>query len=122
MKPAEIEALESFVRKMNCEAIGLHAVGRMAQKNVNAREIGNALRYGQAIELHNESGEWRVLLRHESGRPRVAVCVVFAIERGEVVTVWKNRGDDKHSTLDLSAYKFGFNVCAVLQTNLSIGA
>lgn len=120
MKQAEIEALEAHVRKLNCEAIGQHAAEWMAQKNVSAREIANSLRYGQAIELHNEAGEWRAVLRHQYGRPQVAVCAVFAIERGEVVTVWKNKGSDAHSTLDLSKYNFlGLNVCNLLQANFA---
>jgi len=115
MSPAEIGALESHIRKMNYEAIGLHASERMAQKHVNAREITNCLKYGEAIELHNEAGEWRALLRHQYGRPQVAVCVVFSIERHEVVTVWKNAGSDAHRTLDLSPYQFlGVNVCQLL--------
>lgn len=111
----EIASIETHVRKLNCEAVSQHAIERMGQKAVNARELANCLKYGEVFEAHNDTGEWRVLLRFAFGKPKVAVCAVFSIERGEVITVWKNVGQNAHRAIDMAQYPAGFNVKTVLE-------
>lgn len=114
MKAAEIGTLETHIRKVCARIIdGTHATDRMAQKGVTAKEIVNALKYGEVIEIHNEANELRAVVRFAYGRPKVAVCVVVGMETGTVVTCWKNAGQDNHQTLNLYAYTWNVNACAL---------
>jgi hypothetical protein len=86
----------------------------MGQKGVTEREIMLALQFGKVVEIHNEANEPRVVIRHAYGRPKVAVCVVFGLESGAVVTTWKNNGHDNHKTLDRSAYSWRVDALQVV--------
>ncbi len=86
----------------------------MAQKGVTAKEIENCLKYGNGIEIHNEAGELRAVVRHAYGRPKVAVCVVIGLGSGTIVTTWKNSGSDNHKTLNVLAYGWQVNVVELL--------
>jgi len=97
MKAAEIAALEISVRKVTAHILSTHAAYRMAQKGVTAKEIENCLKYGIAIEIHNEAGELRAVIRHAYGRPKVAICLVIGLESQTVVTTWKNAGRVRQS-------------------------
>ena len=114
MKAAEIEALELRVREIAETVISTHAAERMHQKNVTAREIENCLRYGVVIELHDEAGELRMVVRHDSGRPKVGVVAVVAFETGTIVTVWRNAGSDNHATLNDFAYQRNVKIASIL--------
>ena len=114
MKAAEITALEARIHQVCSPELAGHAAQRMEQKSVSAQEITNCLRWGQAVEIHNEAGELRAVVRHQYGKPKVAVCVVVSLETGVVVTTWKNKGSDNHSTLNLWAYQWQVNVASVL--------
>ncbi len=114
MKEAEKQALTSRIREVAETVISTHAAERMAQKGVTAREIENCLKYGNGIEIHNEQGELRAVVRHAYGRPKVAVCVVIGLESGTIVTTWKNSGSDNHKTLNVLAYGWQVNVVELL--------
>lgn len=114
MKQAEIEVLEVRVREIAATVISTHAADRMTQKGVTAKEIENCLKYGIAIEIHNEANELRAVIRHAYGKPKVAVCVVIGLASGTIATTWKNAGSDNHSTLNLYAYQWNVNVATVL--------
>jgi hypothetical protein len=114
MKASEIAALEISVRKVTARILSTHAAARMAEKGVTVKEIENCLKYGIAIEIHNEAGELRVVIRHAYGRPKVAVCLVIGLTSQTVVTTWKNAGSDSHSTLNLFKYQWNVNVASLL--------
>ena len=114
MNGEEKAALITRVRQIAETVISTHAADRMAQKGVTAKEIENCLRYGFAVEIHNEASEWRAVIRHAYGRPKVAVCVVIGLETGTIVTTWKNAGSDNHATLNLNAYDLKVNVASLL--------
>lgn len=114
MKTAEIAALEARIRLVCDPEIASHAAERMQEKRVSGQEIANCIKWGQAIEIHNEAGELRAVVRHAYGKPKVAVCVVISLETGVVVTTWKNAGNDNHKTLNVFAYQWTVNVASLL--------
>ncbi len=62
----------------------------MAQKGVSGKEIEICLKYGHAVEFHDEANELRAVIRHAFGKPKVAVCVVIGLGTGTIATCWKN--------------------------------
>lgn len=98
-----------------------HAAERMAKKQVTAREIEIALRYGNAIEVHTEAGEVRALIAHTFGKPKVKVNVVISLETGTVITTWKNAATDNHSTLDKSLYGWQMDITKLLANIREVG-
>lgn len=114
MKAAEIEALETRLRQITTTLLADHAEQRMAEKNVTPRDIELTLKYGQAIEIHNEASELRAVIRFAYGKPKVATCLVIGLETGTIVTTWKNAGNDNHGTLNLYAYQWDVNVASLL--------
>lgn len=118
MKPAEIDALEHEIRQI-VSSIGMvqvmqHAAERMQEKHITARDIELTLRFGQVIEIHNDAGELRVVVRHSYGKPKTATVVVMGLDTGSIVTAWKNGGDDNHKTLNLFAYQWKVNLVHLL--------
>jgi hypothetical protein len=113
MSPAESAAIESTVRALAVERIARHAFDRMAEKGVSEAHILETLRTGQAIEIHNDANELRVLLRADV-IGQWSACVVFSLDRQTVVTVWRNRVTDTHKTLRLNEYQWKVNVCELL--------
>lgn len=113
MTGAEILALEGRVRTVCARVIDGHCTDRMSEKNVTGREIANCLKWGEVIEAHNEAGEWRAVMRLDSGRPKVGVCCVVELSTGRIITVWKNAGADCHKTLNLNAYTLRVNLVSL---------
>jgi hypothetical protein len=114
MSGAEKEAIAVRVREIAEVVISSHAADRMNQKIVTSKEIEICLKYGHAVELHDEAGEMRAVIRHGFGRPKVAVCVVIGIETGTLVTCWKNSGSDNHKTLNTFAYDKSADIMSLL--------
>ena len=113
MSISEIQAVEAAAHKVASVRLGSHAAERMAEKGIKPSMVEACVRYGRAIEIHNEAWELRVVLRHEQNR--VATCVVLGLKSGTVVTVWKNRANDNHRTLDLSVYQWKADVASILK-------
>lgn len=114
MSEAEKAGIAVRVREIAETVISSHAAERMQQKNVTAKEIEICLKYGHAVELHDEAGELRAVIRHAFGKPKVAVCVVVGLESGTLVTTWKNAGSDNHKTLNVFAYDKSMDILAML--------
>jgi len=114
MSVADREMTTQLVRQIAQTVISTHAADRMAQKGVTGREIEICLTYGSVIEVHDEAGEWRAVIRHAFGMPKVAVCVVIGIMTGTIVTCWKNAGSDNHKTLNTFAYE-KVNLASILK-------
>lgn len=113
MTVAESVAIESTVRALNVREIAAHAFERMSQKGVSQAHILETLRTGQAIEIHNDANELRVLLRADV-IGQWSACVVFSLDRQTVVTVWRNHVNDTHKTLRLNEYQWKVDVCKLL--------
>ncbi|MFI5260790.1 MAG: DUF4258 domain-containing protein [Candidatus Paceibacteria bacterium] len=114
MTGAEKTAIAMRVAEIAATVISTHAADRMDQKGVSGKEIEICLKYGHAVEMHDEANELRAVIRHSFGKPKVAVCVVIGLESGTIVTTWKNAGSDSHSTLNMFAYDKSMNICAML--------
>lgn len=116
MSSREIEALEARTRKVTEALLIAHAEQRMAEKGITARDIELTLKYGIAIEINSDAtDEYRAVVRHAYGKPKVATCMVLGLTSGKVVTTWKNAGSDNHSTLNLYAYQWNVNVANLLE-------
>lgn len=114
MGKAEIEAAEAYVHGLKAQELADHAFKRMDTKNVTLRDIFVTIKYGRIIEVNTEGSGMRVLMRLDFGKPKVAVCVVLALDNLAVVTVWKNAGNDAHKTLDISQYQWKVDFRALL--------
>ena len=114
MSQAEKETVAARVREIAEKIISTHAAGRMTQKGVTGRELEIALKYGHAVEIHDEANELRAVIRHAFGKPKVAVCAVVGLASGLVVTTWKNAGSDNHATLNAFVYDKAMPVLAML--------
>lgn len=114
MNPAEKAAIAVRVSEIAATIISTHAADRMDQKKVTSKEIEICLKYGHAVEMHDEASELRAVIRHSFGKPKVAICVVIGLETGTIVTCWKNAGSDNHSTLNTFVYDKAMPVLAML--------
>jgi len=114
MSPKEIAAIEGIAHSVGHTLILAHAASRMVQKDVSEREIENCLKYGHAIEVHNEASNLRIVLRHDYGRPKVGVCLVLELGTNAIITVWKNKGNDGHKTLDKWQYQWNIDLVKLL--------
>ena len=85
-----------------------HFYDRAADRNFTFADARAALRFGRVIEIHNDRGEWRVLVRSHLG-----TCVVLSLENFKIVTVYDNDPEDNHDTLNRSAYRNGESVDVV---------
>lgn len=107
MTAEETQAIESHVRSLNVREMVSHASERCAQKGVKAEDAVRALTCGQAIEIHNEvPGDVRVVMRWTPTGNQNSACVVVSLVQRRIITVWPNRWNDNHSTLDRSQYKW----------------
>lgn len=82
-----------------------HLMARMIEKGINPLEIAEAIMSFSVIEykLYHE-GEERVLIRGIRSNEGYQVCVVLNVSRRRIVTAWKNREDDNHSSVRMSEY------------------
>src|SRR5271165_4786314 len=104
MSQAERQAIRSAVLSLPVQSVIQHAKDRMAQKHVTPEQAMLAIQSGQVIELHNDAGTLRTLLRVDL--QSTSVCVVLDLDRRAIITVWRNAVNDTHRTLDLSAYQW----------------
>jgi hypothetical protein len=79
-----------------------HAVRMLRQRNIQIDDVKETIRTGSLVEYNTDFGTRHILLRGESG-----VCVVVDLDLKEVATVYANRPEDNHKTLNLSRYLLG---------------
>lgn len=101
IEPEDIRRILRHIRASNW-VVSSHAVSRMHEKGISHEELSHVVKHGHMIELHNEKGTWRVLLRDSRG-----TCIVLDLGNGAVITTYKNSPGDMHRTLDTSAYYRG---------------
>ena len=107
MKERELTVVEEKVKACPFEdwRVSGHLMNRMIQKGINPLEIAEAIMSFSVIEykLYHE-GEERVLIRGIASHEGYQVCVVLNVSKRRIVTAWKNRLDDNHSTIKMSEY------------------
>lgn len=86
----------------------VHFMDRAAERSFTLQDARCAIACGKVVELHNERGEWRTLVRNRQG-----TCAVLALETLEVVTVYYNAPDDTHLTLNHALYHGANSIDAV---------
>lgn len=79
-----------------------HVLHRMASKGVTMSMLLGCLESGRIIEVHNEAGTLRAMLRDATG-----VCAVVDLHNRTVVTTYVNAASDRHNTLDRASYYWG---------------
>lgn len=109
MSPKEREVLRDAVDSLDItswDRFSRHCIDRILEKKVSAVDIVETIKYGEIIEAHNEvKNDIRVLLRKVTKKGR-STCVVVSLRDGQIVTCYKNRNKDKHSTLGWSEYQW----------------
>lgn len=107
MKERELTVVTKKVKDCPFEdwRVSGHLMERMIDKGINPLEIAEAIMSFSVIEykLYHE-GEERVLIRGKESHEGYQVCVVLNVSRRRIVTAWKNREDDNHSTIKMSEY------------------
>jgi hypothetical protein len=112
MSPAEIEYSETLVHGITeWNLMTHHAAERMEQKHIAKQSVVDTLKYGAVIEV-NSLG--RILIRLMKGKMK-GTCVVVSPKDKSVVTVWYNRGNDNHATVDMSQYGWDVDVITFLR-------
>lgn len=75
---------------------------RFRQRHITMVQVAAVLSYGQVIEIHDEAGPVRVLMRGKVGGKYL--CVVVEPETGNLITAYWNNLNDHHTTIDMSQY------------------
>lgn len=79
-----------------------HVLHRMGSKGVSMSMLLGCLESGRIVEVHNEAGTLRAMLRDATG-----VCAVVDMAHKSVVTTYVNARNDRHDTLDRASYYWG---------------
>lgn len=79
-----------------------HACERMLEKGIRDQHVVHAIAHGTLITFDYSGKLKSVLLRDRFG-----TCVVVCLNFRNIMTVYKNRADDHHKTLDRTQYVDG---------------
>ena len=85
-----------------------HFYDKASERSFTFADIAPVLSSGRVIEVHNDLGEWRALIR------RQGVCAVLSLQTFDIVTVYYNAPDDNHATLNYALYHGGASLDLVL--------
>lgn len=108
--PDELGFATGFVRKQIQPRVSgsPHFTDRGSERRFTLDDARETLRTGIVVEVHNDRGDWRALVRSKNG-----TCVVVSLESARVLTVYYNDPADKHETLNRSVYASGAGLCVV---------
>lgn len=87
-----------------------HAQARQQQKGITDTMLYHCLAYGRLLEINDDVGHLRALLRDKHG-----TCVVVDFQNQMVVTCYRNNPSDHHSTLNRALYYWGAITPQLLQ-------
>jgi hypothetical protein len=105
MSDQEIARIERHVHAIPSWSNVEHALHRMVEKGVTPEQVLRTLECGYVVEVHNNiADDIRCVFRRNSGWNSICVCV--SLTKKYVVTVWKNKVDDNHSTLNPRKYQW----------------
>lgn len=110
--------LDSFVQSIAAfEFDSPHAETRMAEKGISREEINQTIQAGLPIELNNIAWyDIRAVIRGPSYEPGFDCSVVVSLSRRVVITAWRNRVEDTHSSLTLHNKTWNVSVKQILDT------
>jgi hypothetical protein len=116
--PDEIGFATGFIRRQVLPNVNgsEHFYDRATEREFTLDDAKETLRTGTVIEVHNDRGDWRALVRGKNG-----YCTVVSLETNRILTVYFNAPDDNHDTLNHKLYHGGnaFDVVAVVKNLLS---
>jgi len=105
MSPKELHYLRSEINKLNTFDFTDYAQIRMKERNVEPEDVLKSIYYGKVIEAHNNNSQViRVLLRHQVNE--YYICTVIDLFKKSIITVYKNKKEDDHFTLNWSQYEW----------------
>lgn len=110
MTKAEMNYLISKARTAQDVKVTKYTKERLKQRGGTKEDILHVLRNGYLIEYHKKDGKNRVLLRGVKRFLNDVLCVVFELDTNQIITVYWNRYDDNHYTLNESAYNRYVNI------------
>ncbi|MGM9544866.1 MAG: DUF4258 domain-containing protein [Romboutsia timonensis] len=101
MNTEEKLVIKEIVNNIEANRYSYHCKERMREKGITEEDVNVALNNYTIVELNrvNEHDN-RVVIRSNKTRNGWKVCVVLSANGdNKIVTVWKNRWNDRHSTL-----------------------
>lgn len=110
MNKSEKQIIRDFVSNGKKYNYTKHAELRKSEKNIADIEVARCISYNDIIEFHFVDDSKRVLLRGKNTENGYHVCVVVDLDTHDIITVYKNRNNDNHFTLDESEYDKSYNL------------
>ena len=114
MSNQEVLLLNGFLTKEKNYKIGTHASDRIKVKKINKESMERAIHNGEIVEYHYKN-ENRLLVRGNTNEYGYNTCVLLDVDRGNIITVYKNSVSDKHCTLKEELYEKDFNIVSMFQ-------
>jgi hypothetical protein len=96
--------------KSNIYRLSEHAKIKMIERDILNEYINDSLRKFEIIELHWKNRTPRVLIRNQREINGYSICLVIDLLHKEIITVYKNKFEDNHYTLDEGIYTIDVNL------------
>lgn len=113
--------LNSFLTKDNKEYRAInHAIIRSKEKIITNESVDRAIHNGKIVEYHYKQGN-RVLVRGNVNEDGYNICVVIDCDTLEILTVFFNKENDAHVTLNKSLYRKNFDVLSMFKKKKNRG-
>lgn len=109
MTTEETKFLAARVQATKTWGFTNHARVRMTERHASGFDVLKAIAQFDVIEANFDRGS-KVLVRGKGQVDGKQVCAVLAPEDHRVVTVYFNRANDKHSTINMNAYEASVDV------------
>jgi hypothetical protein len=117
MTGAEIELIESFRRGIAQFSLDTpYLEARMAERGISLEDIHYTVHHGRLVEINNVVWyDIRAALRHSLSE--YDCTAVVSLSRRVVITAWKNRADDVHSSRTLHQKTWNPDIKRLLDTH-----
>jgi hypothetical protein len=111
MSNAEINYLIGKVRSAKEISTTDYSFERIKQRGGSLADIKHVLLTGYIVEYHKRDADsHRVLVRGTKRYGNDVMCAVLDMRTNLIITVYYNRHDDHHSTLNDAAYNKHINI------------
>lgn len=105
MTSEDIIFLKNKVRVKGKPQLTDYCKDKMKLRGIKEWQVKKAIKEGELIEYHYVNPfEQRVLLRGTPNKRGNVVCVVYDVHTRDVVTVYYNKFNDNHKTLNMDRY------------------
>ena len=110
MTEVEVGFLKSELEKIPNWRTSLYTEKRLRERGGHERIPMETISCGEIIEFHRKDNDNRVLIRGTKRYHKDVPCIVYSINTGDVVTVYWNRWNDDHRTINMSRYDEALDV------------